>query len=51
MGVPGTAEWLTRSSLVSQALARVLPAYLRARDLLLCAGNALNTRVRQHDRI
>jgi len=24
MGVPGTVEWLTRSSLVSQALARVL---------------------------
>jgi len=54
MGVPGTAEWLTRSSLVSQALARVLRqpyAYLCARDLLSCAGNILNTRVQQQDRI
>lgn len=48
MGVSGTAEWLTRSSLVSQALARVLRqpySYLRVRDLLSCAGYALNTRV------
>lgn len=53
-GERGTAEWLTRSSLVSQALARVLRqpcAYLRARDLLSCAGNVLNMRVRQEDRI
>jgi len=39
MGVRGTAEWLTRSSLVSQALARVLRVhvtYIRCGIAIAC---------------